>query len=107
MAALFSNNGTTMSESEINSENRKKREEEMNLLTNRYNKVKNIDEYERIIRPTAPPTGPPPPPPAKKSSKNSISPNSAVQNGLHAEIESALNNSNKRKSGMFKSISIY
>lgn len=102
MAALFSNNGTTMSESEITSENRKKLEEEMTLLTNRCNKVKNLNEYERIIRPTAPQSPPPPPPPAKKCGKLL---NAEVQNGSHTEIETALNNSNKRKSGNFKEIS--
>lgn len=89
MAALFSN-GTTMSESEITSENRKKREEEMNLLSKRYNINKTHDEYDRIIRPNiAPPMSPPPPPPAKKTTKHSLSP----------EVEYTSNSNSNKRSG--------
>lgn len=57
-------NATTISESQIADEIRKQREQEMNVLLNRFQKSDETDAKTKDrVRPTAPPLTPPPAPP--------------------------------------------
>lgn len=101
VAALLSNT-STISESQISADVRKVREEEMNVLMNRFNKNTNkntnkpsaIDNRNEMFKPSAPPlTPPPPPPPMPKTSL--FSPNGNNDN----QYSDSKSKNHKRRSG--------
>lgn len=101
MAALLSNT-TTISESQISANVRKTREEEMNVLLNRFNKQSDhqpsVLERNDAVKPSAPPLTPPPPPPPPMP-KSLFSPASSMEyssTGCYIDTKSK---NHKRRSG--------
>lgn len=104
VAALLSNT-STISESQIAADVRKTREQEMNVLLNRFNNkqqaddqppVSALDHRSEFFKPSAPPlTPPPPPPPMPKSGL--FSPNSTLEYSNGGYIDKK--KTHKRRSG--------
>lgn len=103
MAALLSNT-STISESQITANVRKTREEEMNVLLNRFNnKTSNQPsalERNDVAKPSAPPlTPPPPPPPMPKETLFSPTSTMEYSNGGYVDTKTR---THKRRSGIYK-----
>lgn len=106
VAALLSNT-STISESQIAADVRKTREEEMNVLLNRFNNkhksheqqqqpASALDHRSELLRPSAPPlTPPPPPPPMPKAAL--FSPNNTLEYSNGGYIDKK--KTHKRRSG--------
>lgn len=100
VAALLSNT-TTISESKISSDIRKAREEEMNVLLNRFNKPhstnSNAADQSGKIQPTAPISTPSPPPPPPMPTNTLGQP----KHSQHDTVKSVPKSNHKRRSGNF------